>query len=244
MINRSREFIRTYRFKKYYGIDRNEYRKFVYQCTDDHNFFTVHDARSFKENLTISDYFIAKYIKKNTSIHEVACGIGSNLLYLAHQGFCNLSGSDINPLYLDCAKKLFIFKNLYPRFWLNDVLNPCQKSEEKFGLIMSFYWSHAVDGFNFKDFLSYCSKILNIDGYVVFEAIDDSYNKYPNQEFNINDLHLPLAQRRKTQFINRTNDIELIRLANQLGFKVIENHLTKRFVPKRVYLLQYFGDSI
>lgn len=235
-----KNIVRTYRFQNNFGLSRSDVKVFLDKNVDDENFFIIKDERDFKENLTYPDQYILNNIKKDAKIYECSCGVGSNLLYLAHRGYSNLYGSDINQSYLDAAQYLFNLRKIKLISWIEDSIELDGKSHDfgPFDVITSFYWSHAIEGFDFEKFMSKTFELLKPGGELVFEAVDEMYNTFENQQYNINDLDKPVSQRRPTQIRARVNNEQIEEWAKEIGYEIIKNHLTSRKVPKRIYILR------
>ncbi|MBI3875215.1 MAG: glycosyltransferase, partial [Verrucomicrobia bacterium] len=93
-----------------------------------------------------------------------------------------------------------------------------------------------MDGFTTGRFLDTYLPLLADNGAFVLDAIDTSYNQVPDNEFATPDLHLPVAQRRPSEYRNRVGEAEVRAAFAERGLKIETVMSGGERVPRKVYI--------
>jgi SAM-dependent methyltransferase len=142
-------------------------------------------------------FWLARELKPDAPILDLACDVGFTIFWLSEHGFSSLDGQDYNPSNVAAATDLALAIGSPARFWQDDALRPQRTLVRTYEAILALNFTHCADGnFSLVDFLATYAAHLKPGGVLVFDAVDPSYNRVPDNQFHTADAGLPPAQRR------------------------------------------------
>jgi SAM-dependent methyltransferase len=183
--------------------------------------------------------WIVEHTPKDKLIFEVGCGCGANLIWLAQRGYHNLVGTDRSSSAILAATQL---ADLAQRTISVHVADGFVPSEELIGLekiavllaINCIYYA-AID---VTEYLKSCRDKLAADGVVIFDMVDQSFDRVPNNQYITDDWGLPEEKRRSTQYVVRMSPGELRKRAAETRFEMIGKLPGTEVPPRYVAVLR------
>ena len=184
-------------------------------------------------------FWLARELKADAPILDLACGVGFTIFWLSEHGFSSLDGQDYNPSNVAAATDLALAIGSPARFWQDDALRPQRTLVRTYEAILALNFTHCADGnFSLVDFLATYAAHLKPGGVLVFDAVDPSYNRVPDNQFHTADAALPPAQRRPSEYINRLGREEIEAACAERGFTICHTVTHPQRVSKTVYFLR------
>ena len=184
-------------------------------------------------------FWLARELKPDAPILDLGCGVGFTIFWLGEHGFRVLDGQDYNPSNVAAANDLALATGSPARFWKDDALRPQRPLDQTYEAILALNFTHCADGnFSLADFLATYEAHLQPGGVLVFDAVDPSYNRVPDNQFHTADAALPREQRRPSEYINRLGREEIEAACATRGFTICNAVTHPQRVSKTVYFLR------
>ena len=192
----------------------------------------IFEQRQSRPDVLLPVKWIEANSPKTSSILSIGGGTGFNMLWLAQQGFTNLTCLDIDSRALAAGKDLATQYNFPVTYREDDALKPKTLDNQKFDIIEAVNWLSCVPNLEFDKFVQLYCNHLTESGILIFDVIDSTFT----QNWHSQDSRLPEAQRRPSEYKTRLSETEVLAvlLANQLH--AITTILVEGAVPKRVYI--------
>lgn len=106
--------------------------------------------------------------QKNMSVLDMCCGTGPSMeIPSKHKNCGTLTGIDINPVYLDFAKKVYSNSLNIPTFFCADALDESAITFGQWDIVILSSAYHHIDDNRKTDFLKHIHKLLSPQGHVV-----------------------------------------------------------------------------
>lgn len=184
--------------------------------------------------------WLAARLKSQDRILETGCGCGLNLMWFAQNGFKNLLGSDNDPLAIAAGQEICSKMDFPIQLFIDNGLEPQKNIELPFHCIFALNWTYHVAEFEISKLLKIYSQLIYHGGYIAIDVIDESYNRYENNEFLTSDWNKEISERKPSEYIERYSELDVRNAASQSGLKIvyIDKPPQKSFVPRAVYILQ------
>jgi FkbM family methyltransferase len=184
-------------------------------------------------------FWLARELKPDAPILDLGCGVGFTIFWLGEHGFRVLDGQDYNPSNVAAANDLALATGSPARFWKDDALRPQRPLDQTYEAILALNFTHCADGdFSLANFLATYEAHLQPGGVLVFDAVDPSYNRVPDNQFHTADAALPREQRRPSEYINRLGREEIEAACATRGFTICNAVTHPQRVSKTVYFLR------
>lgn len=181
--------------------------------------------------------WILKNIGHDKSILEIACGAGGMLYHLYKNGFHKLYGYDYDIAAVNTAKKISKTINYDIDVYQDNAIDP--KKQEKKDVIVWVNGMYHLDGFTLEKYFEINSKIINKNGFLIFDMIDKSFNKIPNNQYLSQDWEKELKFRRPSEYKLRYSKNEVKNIAKSYGFTLVHFvSLKNEPIPRSVYVFQ------
>lgn len=164
--------------------------------------------------------WITANIGCNARIFETGCGCAANLIWLGGRGFNNLAGSDIIREAIDAGQKLAVLAGLSITLCQDDCL-ASRQPVPRIDVLLALNWLYYHPDFELGRFLEYYRAALEPGGFVVFDMVDDAFDRMPNSQYMTDDWSLPPERRRLTQYKIRMSGDDVRQTATAAGFDVI-----------------------
>lgn len=193
-------------------------------------------SRQWRWHVCIACSWIADFAPRSASIFEPGCGSGANLLWLASQGFENLSGADIDADALRLCSALQKEMGYTFPVWEDDCMKPARPPQEQ-DIILSVNWLYHVPGSSLDGFLGAYTPCLSQKGGIVFDVVDTSYNLEDGNAFHSADAGKPEDQRRPSEYTFRMSTADVAEVAARHGLHVLRETLAGGKPPRRVFML-------
>jgi Methyltransferase domain len=181
--------------------------------------------------------WIATHVDRRTRIYETGCGCAANLIWLGQHGFGSLSGSDISAEAIVAARKLVALAELPITLVQDDALAP-QVPIAPMGLLLALNWVYLCDSFDLAHFLTLYRDRLVPTGFIVFDMVDEAFDRMPDNQYLTDDWPLPAECRRPTQYKSRMARDEVTKTAAAAGFSVVTMLPASEVPPRFVTVLQ------
>jgi hypothetical protein len=192
--------------------------------------------RASLEVTIVSMGWIAANVSRRTPIFESGCGCASNLIWLGQHGFVNLAGSDVSPQAIAAGKKLVDLAHLSVMLDVDDCLSP-RLPVRRMGLLLALSWVYLSADFDLGRFLARYHDALDRGGFVVFDMVDEVFNRVSDNQFMTDDWGLPVDQRRPTQYKVRMSRDQVRQAATAAGFDVVTTLPTTALPPRFLTVL-------
>jgi 2-polyprenyl-3-methyl-5-hydroxy-6-metoxy-1,4-benzoquinol methylase len=196
--------------------------------------YIIKERKNRKDIISVCNW-IAWNFKSKNEILETGCGIGSNLFWLAQNGFNKLHGFDINNQVISSALELSNILNYKIIFWCDEGLNPIN-IQNKYKIILALNWIHYCKNFNLEMFLKIYSNYIVINGFIIIEIIDASFNSVENNQFHTSDWTKPLHERRPSEYLIRISEVDVLKIAKQNKFEIKKVFKTNQIIPRKTYV--------
>lgn len=182
--------------------------------------------------------WLADHLPVDAAVLDVGCGVGTNLQYLADQGFTDLSGCDNDARALAAGTDLASEIGAPLRLWLDDGLRPLAVPDRRFDAIAALNWTHLCDGFDLARFLGTWTPRLQRGGYLVFDAIDRAFDRHPLSRWRTSDWNRPEAERAPSEYRHRFDRLDVAAAAAAAGLEIAAEIRREQTVSKAVYVLR------
>jgi cyclopropane fatty-acyl-phospholipid synthase-like methyltransferase len=183
-------------------------------------------------------YWIAWNIRPEAKILESGCGIGSNLMWLAQNGFKNLSGFDIDEQIIRSGNEIIARYKFNISLYADDGLNPDRGNYGLYDLVIALNWTYYNENFDIFLFLSNYAKLLNPDGILIMDAIDQEYDNVINNQYLSSDWDKPAGLRAPSEYRIRYSMNDIQKAASQNNFKILRIISRQQGIPRKVYVLK------
>lgn len=196
--------------------------------------------RPLRPHVCVPCDWIAACVPPAAHVFEAGCGSGANLLWLQQQGFSHLSGNDISPSAVDMSRLLAEYVSADLNICVDDALQPAQPpvAVEAF---LSVNWLYHIPGASLDTFFALYKQYLVPKGYIAFDMINSAYNKAKNNQYHTQDVHLPVAERRASEYTFRMSEDEVEECAQKHGFVVRRQKKLRSWPPRMAFLVQSAG---
>jgi SAM-dependent methyltransferase len=186
--------------------------------------------------------WIVKHIPKDRRICEVGCGCGANLIWLAQHGYRNLLGTDRSSAAISAATQLADLAQQTISVHVADGFVPPEHliGIEKITVLLAIDCIYLA-AFDMNEHLRSWRDKLASGGYVIFDMVDQSFDRVPNNQYMTNDWGLPEEKRRPTQYVTRISPDNLRKQAAKAGFEMVGQLPGTEIPPRYVAVLQRVG---
>jgi SAM-dependent methyltransferase len=183
--------------------------------------------------------WIVEHIPKDKLIFEVGCGCGANLIWLAQRGYHNLVGTDRSSSAILAATQLADLAQRTISVHVADGFVPSEKliGVEKIAVLLAIDCIYLAQ-FDMTEHLRLWRDRLASGGCVIFDMVDQSFDRFPNNQYMTDDWGLPEEKRRSTQYVTRISPDELRKKAAKTGFEMIGKLAGTEVPPRYVAVLQ------
>ena len=183
--------------------------------------------------------WIVEHIPKDKLIFEVGCGCGANLIWLAQRDYHNLVGTDRSSSAILAATQLADLAQRTISFHVADGFVPSEKliGVEKITVLLAIDCIYLAP-FDMTERLRLWRNRLAPGGCVIFDMVDQSFDRVPNNQYMTDDWGLPEEKRRPTQYVVRISPDELRKKAAKTGFEMIGKLPGTEVPPRYVAVLQ------
>lgn len=180
--------------------------------------------------------WIATNHPSTASVLSPGCGLGMNLFFLEQEGFRNLDGFDSDPATVSAANEIIGACSLSVRVWRDDLRNPIHLGSATYDVVMCINVLRLIEGLDFEVFLDTYLSRLKPGGSFVFDMVDASYSKHPDNAYNTADWGKPVSERRPSEFRFRMSDAEVRSTCLRKGLSIVETYTREQTVPLTVYV--------
>lgn len=194
-------------------------------------------CRHQRPHVCLACAWLAKSLGHGAKIFEAGCGSGINLLWLGSKGLRNLCGADLSPEAVSLGKYLAKNLALSLDIWQDNSLKPKKVPHDLDGLI-SLNWLYHLPNASLDDFLATYKKYLAPGARIVFDMVDASYSSRRNNEYHTDDLGLPKARRRASEYPMRLSRDEILAIVQSQGLRVTRFANVWGPVPRTVWLVE------
>jgi hypothetical protein len=188
-------------------------------------------------------HWVARHVSRAAPILSIGTGVGFNLLWLAEQGFTNLQGRDIDPVAVAAGRDIAMTAGLAVRLDVDDGLAPALPFDGPYAVIEALNWTHLVEGFDLTGLLDVYVPQLADGGAFILDTIDATYGLVAGNEYCTQDLHLPPAQRRPSEYRMRHSEGEVRAAFSRHGMSVVAVLSEPQAIPKKVYIARRPGTA-
>jgi SAM-dependent methyltransferase len=203
--------------------------------------WSIQNRRTRGETNSAMDW-IVEHISKDRLIFEVGCGCGANLIWLAQHGFRNLVGTDHSASAIAAAKQLAVLAQQEISFHVAPGFVAAEGSG-KITVLLAINCIYYAP-INMAEYLKACRDKLVPGGYVIFDMVDRSYDRMPNNQYMTDDWRLPEAKRRPTQYVVRMSPGDLMENAAKAGFAMLGQLPGTKSPPRYVAVLQRIESPV
>jgi SAM-dependent methyltransferase len=228
---------RSIRFKSEFGLPRSQSWTVLNQFKIKDWYFQVMDEWPYWPDSKCANDWIIKNVQKSAKVLDTGCGIGSHLIRLEKNGFHSLHGSDIEPEVIKAGKALNKLSTSKIILEQEDCLNP-QKNKQPFDVIIFMSWIYHQNEFSISDVLKLYLPYMATNCKIVINLVDSEFSKNPNNQWNSNDWHRPIEDRRKSQYLLRHGHQDVLYELEDLPFKILQYEKFHKKVPKLLYILE------
>lgn len=198
------------------------------------------NKRYMRPHVCLACAWLAQSLPKSAAIFEAGCGSGINLLWLGRKGFTKISGADLSASAVALAKSLSKDLKIKMDVWQDNSLAPRRLPAKIDGLI-SLNWFYHLGNANLGDFFAAYRPFMAQGAKAVFDMVDASYNDFKNNNCHTDDIALPMAKRRPSEYPLRMSSAKVEEIAAAKGFRVLRQARVWGQVPRTVWLLEYAG---
>jgi SAM-dependent methyltransferase len=177
-------------------------------------FLYAFEERHTRWDLWESGFWVLRHLPRWSRILETGCGCGLNLIWLGQQRFTNLHGFDLDPKAIAAGEELCREAGVPGRLWCDDGLDPLGLGEEPFDLVM-----HLAPG-----------------GFLLFDAIDRSYDLVSNNQYLTSDWNKPEEQRRPSEYRSRFSEGDVRDAIERAGMTLIHRIHRPGAAPRVIYV--------
>lgn len=196
------------------------------------------ESRQWRRHACTACRWLNETLPKSAAIFEPGCGSGANLLWLAQHGFRRLYGADIEASALELGQDLAADLSLPLDLWKDDSMAPV-RLPARLDAILSVNWLYHIPHASLGEFLGRYRDALTMGGYVACDMVTRHYDTVPGNEWHTKDRHLPVEQRRPSEYTLRLDPEEVRSIAVRHGFATVRSTCFTLSRPQRaVYLLR------
>lgn len=179
--------------------------------------------------------WIKNNIEKNSEILEVACGTGGMLYHLYWNGFSNLNGYDCDKKVISVGEDIIKTMQENVNFYVDNAYAP--QKENRYDVIIWVNGMYHLENFTLDNFFDKHVRMLNNDGYFIFDMVDDSFNDVPQNEFCTQDWGKE-GEKRPSEYKIRMNKQEVVKVAEDYNAKLVKCIAIKDIIPRTVYIFK------
>lgn len=190
-----------------------------------------------RRHVCLACYWLTRVLSRKARIFEPGCGSGVNLLWLASRGFTDISGADLSKEAIALGGSISRELGLGLKLWKDDSLRPRLVPFQIEGLI-SLNWLYHIKGASLDLIFDIYRPFMAPGCKIVFDMVDESYNREKNNEFHTDDFHLPINERRDSEYKLRLSKNQVKRLVERHACKVLRHSGRLGKVPRRVWLVE------
>ncbi|PIE23044.1 MAG: hypothetical protein CSA62_09135 [Planctomycetota bacterium] len=198
----------------------------------------AYEERLSRWDLTEPYSWLCEQLPGDAPVLDVGCGIGSNLLYLAEQGFTDLEGFDLDASAIAAGRATAPEHGHSIELWTDSGLAPDAIPDKQYAAITSVNWTYLVDDFDFDSFLEEYARRLLPGGYLLVDAIDSAFNQHPKNRYLTSDWTKAEHERRPSEYKHRASRADVVTAAAGHGLQVVGEFRRQQEPPKACYVLQ------
>lgn len=184
-------------------------------------------------------WYAYEWIKKNVPINgkvlEVACGAGGMLYHLQSDGFNDLAGYDFDNNAIAAAKEINSAIEGNIKFFVDDATAPVNKGT--YDVIVWVNGMYHLENYSLNNFFDKHVRLLNDNGYVIFDMVDDSFNKVDQNEFSTQDWGKE-GEKRPSEYKIRMSKKDVVNIAKKYNAELIKTYSVEDIIPRTVYVFQ------
>jgi SAM-dependent methyltransferase len=199
-------------------------------------FLYAFEERHTRWDLWESGFWVLHHLPRWSRVLETGCGCGLNLIWLGQQHFTDLHGFDLDPKAIAAGEELCREAGVPARLWCDDGLDPLDLGEEPFDLVMALNWTMLLEGFDLAAFAECYQERLAPGGFLLFDAIDRSYDLVPNNQYLTSDWHEPEEQRRPSEYRSRFSEGDVRDAVERAGMKLVHRIHRRGGAPRVIYV--------
>ena len=169
----------------------------------------IYKERHTRWDVLAISQWVNDNLPKNAAILSVACGMGYNLYWWARRGFTNLNGFDRDATTIVASQELIERYGFPIRLWRDTIENADHGLQESYDFIEAMnclmYEQCAYD-----NFLNNYAAALKPGGILALDAIDQSYNTMPNNQWHTGSLKRPVSERLPNEYKTRFSAQQIV----------------------------------
>lgn len=205
------------------------------QASDWHTYAI--QRRPWRPHVCVPCLWITQTLPRSAHIFEAGCGSGANLLWLRQEGFSHLGGNDISPSAIHMCRLLSQYADTSLSAYVDDALQPKQ-NPRGVDALLSVNWLYHIAGASLDQLFAVYKTCLKPKGYIVFDVISSAYNSVVDNQYHTGDKHLPVENRRPSEYTFRMSPDEVQHCAHQHGFAVVRQKKLRAWPPRIAYMVQ------
>lgn len=200
--------------------------------------WAIQNRRMRGETNSAMDW-IVEHIPKDSLIFEVGCGCGANLIWLAQHGYRNLAGTDRSSSAVLAATQLADLAQRTISVHVADGFVPPERlmGIERITVLLAINCIYYAP-FKMTEYLESCRDKLVSGGYIIFDMVDQSFDRVPNNQYMTDDWGVPEEKRRSTQYVVRISPHELRQKTAKVGFEMVGKLPGTEVPPRYLAVLQ------
>lgn len=125
---------------------------------------------SINPNPTIKEF--EHLLQKESNILEVGCGEGQNAIYLAQQGYCNVSAFDLSENGIAKVKRRCELLDIQLNAFVDDLIT--YPFEKNYDMVICFGTLHFVDKNDWKKFIIKAKEHTTVGGIHIMQIFTDT----------------------------------------------------------------------
>ncbi len=182
--------------------------------------------------------WIADHLPRSARIHELGCGIGLNLFWLAQQGFTQLAGSDLLPAHVQAGSEIATECGMVIVFTVDDGIIPRGIAVTSTDALLALNWLYLPESFDIEAWFHRCAAVLVPGGHLVFDLIDGTFGQHPMRAWRTADWNAPVEHRRPSEYLRIHDQADVARAAAAAGFSLVSVRVADAPPCKAVYVLR------
>lgn len=182
--------------------------------------------------------WIADHLPRSSRIHELGCGIGLNLFWLAQQDFTQLAGSDLLPAHVEAGSEIAIEFGMAIVFTVDDGIIPRGIPARSTDALLALNWLYLPESFDIEAWFHRCAAVLVPGGHLVFDVIDGTFDQHPLRAWRTADWKAPVERRRPSEYRRVHDQADVRRAAEAAGFGLVAVWVADTPPYKAVYVLK------
>lgn len=203
----------------------------------------IYAFREFKERKHA--YYAYDWIKNNVNtsnkILEVACGAGGMLYQLQADGFFELTGYDYDDRAISTGKQIDLTINGKIKFYVDNAYKPVIGNS--YDVIVWVNGMYHLENYSLDYFFDSHVRMLNDNGYLIFDMVDSAFNNVPQNEYCTQDWGKE-GEKRPSEYLIRMSKEEVIRVAKTYNAELVKVYDVPDVIPRKVYIFKRKRPSI